>query len=130
LLIVGAIAGFVCWKLVTDKQTEIDTLVKQKADGQVYAFARDLKANTVITPADITVIDIKSVAKTSGMYLVSNGNYTDGTWTSHSEIIYGGYVSANSKGTIASNRTSTGSTSTPSGTVAGATRTGTAVTIY
>jgi len=77
LLIVGAIAGFVCWKLVTDKQTEIDTLVKQKADGQVYAFARDLKANTVITPADITVIDIKSVAKTSGMYLVSNGNYTD-----------------------------------------------------
>lgn len=60
----------------------------------------------------------------------SDGSYTDGAWISYSEIIYGGYVSANSKGTTVSNRTSTGSTSTPSGTVAGATRTGTAVTIY
>ncbi|MBR3280385.1 MAG: hypothetical protein IKI57_00875 [Clostridia bacterium] len=84
LLIVGAIAGFICWKLVSEKQMKIDELNLQKADGQVYAFSRDLKANTVITPDDITVIDIKSISKTSGMFLVATGNYIDDNGLGHS----------------------------------------------
>lgn len=63
-------------------------------------------------------------------YTYTSGSSTTGSYTSTSEYIYGGYVNANSKGTTISLRNSTGSTSTPSGTVAGATRTGTAVTIY
>ena len=77
-LVVAAIAGFICYKLVSDRQVIIDTLTAQKADAQVYAFARDLKANTIITMNDIKKIDIKSESKTSGMYLdPSSMKYTD-----------------------------------------------------
>jgi hypothetical protein len=48
----------------------------------------------------------------------STGSYSDGSTT-----IYGSYVSADSLGTTVKTRTAIG-TSTPSGTVAGATRTG------
>lgn len=58
----------------------------------------------------------------------SNGTSTTGTYSNGSEIIYGAYVEASGV-TETTARTYIGS-STPSGTVAGATRTGSAVSIY
>ena len=59
----------------------------------------------------------------------SDGSSTTGNYTSASQTIYGSSVSGNDLGTTLTNRTYKG-TSTPSGTVAGATRTGTACSVY
>lgn len=58
----------------------------------------------------------------------NNGEITYSSWVNTSSRIYGPYVTATTKGTTVSNVTNVGY-STPSGTVAGATRTGTTVTI-
>lgn len=59
----------------------------------------------------------------------SDGSSSDGTWYNGSEQIYGGYVSGSDLGTTPTSRTPKG-TSTASGTVAGATRTASAINIY
>ena len=58
-----------------------------------------------------------------------DGSYTDSSYTSASSTIYGSYITGSSLGTTVKSRTSLG-TSTPSGTVAGATRTATGIAIY
>lgn len=108
---------------VTKTVTSTATVYRNVSVGT--SSASDIPASGGSSRASATV----TYQQTTRTYY-SDGSHTDGTWTNKSATIYGGYVSANSKGTTASGRTSTGSTSTPSGTVAGATRTGSAVTIY
>ena len=82
-LIVGLAAGFVCFKLVSAKQAEIDELTKQKADAKCWAFARDIKAGTIITQNDIKLIDFKDIYKASGMYMEAKGAWTDSNNVTH-----------------------------------------------
>lgn len=110
---------------VSVSKTITSTAVVYRSVSVGTSSAPDIPASGGSSRASATV----TYQQTTRTYY-SDGTYTDGTWTNQSATIYGGYVSANSKGTTVSNRTSTGSTSTPSGTVAGATRTGTAVTVY
>ena len=83
-LVVGLIAALICYKMVTTKQAQINQLLEERADVQCYAFSKDLLANTIITPDDITKIDYKSSSQTSGMYLVSGaGPWMDASGVPH-----------------------------------------------
>ena len=77
LLLVGGVGFFFVNNIVKQKDARIVELEAQKADAKCYAFANDLREGSIITQYDLVPIDIKSISKTSGMYLTTGKTWTD-----------------------------------------------------
>ncbi len=86
LLIVGGVAFFLTKQVSDKKDLQIKELEEQISKIDAYAFSTDLKAGSVITPADVSLIKITQDSKTVGMYLAGNGGWTD------SEKVYHPYA--------------------------------------
>ena len=68
-LIIGCVAiGALGFMMVSDRDQQIVKLNELKADGKVYAFARNIKANSEILPGDIKEIETKVVNFANGGY--------------------------------------------------------------
>ena len=95
LLIVGGAAFFLMKQLSDKKDVRIKELEEQISKIDAYAFSADLKAGSVITPADVTLIKITQDSKTVGMYLAGNGGWTDSEGILHPYANYLTGVTAN-----------------------------------
>ncbi len=82
-IVVSAIAGFICFKIASEKDAQIALLEEQKADAKCYAFSRDLRAGAIITQNDLKELEIKDISKASGMYMIREGAWKDENGISH-----------------------------------------------
>ena len=80
-LILGcAILGGVGYFMISGRDTKIAELEKQKADGLMYVFARDIKADSEILPGDIIELETKVINFANGGYY-GEQNPNTGAWS-------------------------------------------------
>ena len=75
VLIVGLLVYFVGGNIIKEKDKKIADLGLQVSNIKAYAFSRDIKAGSTITPGDLKLISVTQESKSFGMYL-EQGYYT------------------------------------------------------
>ena len=90
ILVIGVLAFFAIQKIASDKDATISDLRNQISKTKAYVFSKDLKAGSVITPADITLTEITNTSKTTGMFLNSQPNPNYGVIPDQPEVLDAG----------------------------------------
>ncbi|MBR6253570.1 MAG: hypothetical protein IKR04_07040 [Clostridia bacterium] len=81
-LILGCVLlGGLGFTLISQRDKQIAELNAQKADGKMYAFARDIKANSEILPGDIIALDTKKMNFANGGYYGEGSDLMGYSWS-------------------------------------------------
>ncbi len=74
MILTLAVAGAIGYFIISNQNKTIDELNSLAASSKALAFSKEIKANSIITPSDITEIAVKDTSYAAGGYYKSEGS--------------------------------------------------------